>query len=276
MPSLTIVKASGEKDIFSVTKLVSSLTQSGASAELAEDIAEQVEKQISSGVTTREIYRLAFHLLRKKQKPAAARYSLKQAIMDLGPSGYPFEQLIGRVLEREGYQVSFPEAVPGRCVSHEVDVVAVRGREKIMVEAKFHNQPGYRSDIKTTLYVWARFKDLRSVSQNNFTQCWLMTNTKFTSEAVQYANCVGMRAIGWGYPAGRGFENMIEESKLHPLTVLTCLSGREKRLLLEKNIVVASDLSKNSSVLKSIGLKNDAIARCLKEIDGIMSIETNT
>ncbi|MDD4761494.1 MAG: restriction endonuclease [Candidatus Pacebacteria bacterium] len=268
MKKIKIIKANGDQDYFSEEKFLNSIIKSGISQEIAKGILKEIEGELKEGTTTGEIYKKAFSRLKKEHRPAAARYSLKQALMELGPTGYPFEQIVGRILEREGYKVSFPESVQGRCIRHEVDVVAEKGKEKIMAEVKFHNQAGFRTDAKTAMYVRGRFEDLSFVKENGFNRGWLVTNTKFSKDAIDYANCVGITAIGWDHPRERGIEEMLIESKLLPITVLTTLNREEKRKLLEAEIVVCSDLKiKEREVKMIIGEKKFISA--LKETEEI-------
>jgi len=157
--NVSIIRADGSIDTFKPQKVKQSLHNAGATPQEIDQILIEITNRLEEGMSTREIYQEAFRLLKKSDRPAAARYSIKQAIMDLGPSGYPFEQLLGRLMERLGYTVTFPEQVSGKCITHEVDVVAEKAGQKIMIEAKFHNQPGFRTDTKTALYVKARFDE---------------------------------------------------------------------------------------------------------------------
>lgn len=269
MKKITIIRADGRKDFWNPRKLEHSLKCAGASPASAAAITKETERAIVSGMTTADIYRRAFSSLKKCERPAAARYSIKQAIMSMGPTGYPFEQLLGRLLAAEGYTVNFPDSVRGRCVSHEVDVVAVKNGHKIMVEAKFHNQPGFRSDVKTALYVRARYEDLAAAGGWN--EGWLITNTKFTSDAVRYGACAGLNLIGWGYPAGRGLESLLTAHRLWPITILTTLSSREKQLLMGKNIVVCRDLIDRPGALKFTGVSDSKTAAVLSEVKKIIA-----
>ncbi len=274
MKKITIVRADGAEDIWNPRKLERSLKCAGASSSTASTITKEIERDIVSGMTTADIYRRAFSFLKKQECPAAARYSIKQAIMAMGPTGYPFEQLLGRLLAAEGYTVSFPDSVRGRCVSHEVDVVAAKDGRKIMVEAKFHNQPGFRSDVKTALYVRARYEDLAAASGWN--EGWLITNTKFTSDAIRYGSCAGLHLLGWGYPAGGGLESLLTAYHLWPITILTTLSTREKRLLMEKNIVVCRDLIDRPSVLKFADVSDSKAAAVISEVKKIIASASST
>src|SRR5688572_33362005 len=122
-----ISKSTGEVVPFSPEKLIRSLVRAGAPEATAQNILDQVLPQIYEGMTTRKIYQLAFKILRSKSRPLAARYRLKSAIMELGPSGYPFEKFIGEVLKQQEFSVEVGVIVKGRCVNHEVDVIAGKG-----------------------------------------------------------------------------------------------------------------------------------------------------
>ncbi len=101
---------------------------------------------LTPNTSTKKIYRRAFALLRKEATPAAARYSLKRSVMNLGPTGYPFERLWGRVLETRGFESQVGVTLRGMHVAHEIDVDARRGQERVLCECKFHRRCGRKSD----------------------------------------------------------------------------------------------------------------------------------
>ncbi len=267
---IIIEKASGEHEAFSAAKLKRSLTRSGASSAAAQDIVTQVENQLVDGMTTKAIYNLAFSFLRKTDRPVASRYDLKRAIMELGPSGYPFEEFVGEILREQGYDVEVGKLVQGKCVDHEVDVVATKDNEHFLVECKFHNRPGLKSNVKVPLYVKARFDDIIAAekkSQEHFDSCWVVTNTKFTSEAVKYGTCAGMKVLGWSHPKNAGIEAIIDRLGLHPITCLTSLSKQHKRKLIQDGVVLCRDTNKRN--LRKIGLDDNKIARVMDECTGV-------
>lgn len=139
---ILIVKASGERELFSDKKLRDSLEKSGAPTTLIEKIISHIIKELKDGTKTADIYRHAFSILRKSHHVSAARYSLKEAIMELGPSGHPFERFVGELLKTQGFLAEVSKVVPGFCVTHEIDVIGEKDNRHIMVECKFHNQPG--------------------------------------------------------------------------------------------------------------------------------------
>jgi len=177
-------------------------------------------------------------ILKREQRDLAERYNLKRAIMELGPTGYPFEKFIAGVLQAHGHTVQTNQIITGRCVSHEVDIVS-QNREKCMVECKFYNQTGGRADIKIALYTYARFLDIKKAG---FDIPWLITNTKATEEVKAYGICVGMRVTSWDYPPGESLRELVDKTKLHPITALTSLSFKQKQALLERGIVFCRDL----------------------------------
>lgn len=272
---LYVTKADGKKELFDQGKLEISLKKAGASSLAVGQIIDHVKAHVGKDTTTHEIYRHAFELLHKDDRPVAIKYSLKRAIQELGPSGFPFEDFVAEIFRQKGFEAETGKIVKGFCVEHEIDVVAWNEKELIMVEAKFHNEPGTKSDLKIILYVKARFDDLRKMTfkygrERELDEAWLVTNTKFTSTAIEYGSCQGgIRMIGWNYPPFGNLHDMILESKLHPLTCLTSLNGREKKALLDQGIVLCKTLLENVNLLEAIGLKDAEAKKVLDEIEAL-------
>ncbi|PIS14746.1 ATPase [Candidatus Shapirobacteria bacterium CG09_land_8_20_14_0_10_39_12] len=237
---INVVKATGEIEPFSKEKVISSLVKVGAEKELAEKIVSQIEPNLYENIPTFQIYSTVMKILKKERREIAERYSLKKAIMDLGPTGYPFEKYVAGVLGEIGYKTETNKIVSGKCVAHEIDVVA-QNNKKHMIECKFHAIPGGRTDVKAALYTYARFLDVKD--KGKFDTPWLITNTKVTAEVKAYALCVGMKVTAWDYPEGEGLNELIDQGKLYPVTVLTQLSEKEKRDLIDKGIVFCKDLN---------------------------------
>lgn len=264
-----ITKQDGTQEVFEIEKLRRSLANSGASERETNKIIEHIEKELKDRMTTSEIYKHAFSLLKKIEKPIAARYSMKRAILALGPSGYPFENFIAEILKAKGYSVEVGKIVQGACVEHEVDIIAVKGGTRLGIEIKFHNELGIHSDLKVALYVHARFEDIRKTkkknSENHIDEDWLVTNTKFTSNAIKYGNCVGMKMISWNYPMKGNLNDLINETGVHPITALTTLSSAEKRRLIEQKVVLCRNIKNNEKILRFIGLSDQKIQNIIKE-----------
>lgn len=256
---MLIIKGDGTKEPFDILKLEHSLKRSGAAPEIAARVAEKITSTIRDGMTTTEIYKRAYTLLRKTEGSLAARYSMRRAIFDLGPTGYPFEDFFSELMKREGYTTEVRQIIQGLCSEHEVDVVLKKGNITTGVELKFHNNIGFKTDLKTALYVRARFADIEQGAAARNEVCsvnegWLVTNTKFTKSAIAYAECAGVTLLGWSYPEKRNLADMIEETGIYPVTVLTTLSGAEKKQLLKSQVALCSDIAKDPEVLKKAGI----------------------
>ena len=243
MNNIQVKKASGELEAFSEEKVRQSLQRAGAKAEVIEKIIIDLKSKLHDGISTRAIYKQVFNLLNQLQEHQGYRYSLKEALMKLGPSGYPFEKFIGKLLEYQGYKTRVNVEIMGKCVSHEIDVIAEKNNETALIECKFHNHHGIKTRVKTALYVQARFEDVVEKNEK-YKNIWLVTNTKLTDRAISYGECKGMKMLAWRYPQENSLEQMIEKSKLLPVTVLSFLSQKEIRILMDNNIVVCRDAGK--------------------------------
>jgi hypothetical protein len=269
--SLDIVKASGHHDSFDISKLKKSLIRSGASGPQVDEVIGKVKGILYPGISTRKIYKAAFKLLREKSRPLAARYKLKSAIMELGPSGFPFEKFIAEILRSQGYTTQTGVMVTGKCVKHEIDVIAEQDNEYFMIECKYHNHPGTICDVKVPLYIYSRFKDVEASwlqlpgHQLKLHQGWVVTNTRFSVDAIQYGTCMGLYLLGWDYPVKGGLNQQIERSGLYPVTCLTTLSKSEKQNLLAGNIVLCREICDRPDLLKDAGVSDARIKIVLDE-----------
>ena len=276
--STLITKSTGDQEEWDPQKLERSLHAAHANNDIIKEIVAHIEKDLHDGISTRDIYAHAFELLKNYSRPVAAQYSLKRAIMELGPSGFPFEKFIAEILKAEGYHTQVGVMVPGACVVHEVDVIAEKSGERILVEAKYHNSPDIKSDVKVALYVHARFQDIQKrIDQSAagigfFTQAWLITNTAFTSQAIQYGMCAGLSLTGWNYPKGHTLQDLIQATQTHPLTCLTTLSANNKSTLLESGIVLCRDIVNDPKHLEKMGINQARIASIMEEGQALCAI----
>lgn len=257
---ITIVKASGEEAVFDESRLRKSLERSGAEDEVISMIIDEISEVLSNGMTTKEIYKKAFSLLRKSSRPTAARYKLKKAIYELGPTGFPFEKFVAAILKHEGFQTETNVIVKGQCVNHEVDVAAQKDEKHFMVECKFHSEQGRFCNVKIPLYIDSRFRDVekqwkkRPGHERKFHQGWIFTNTRFSSDALQYGACSGLMLISWDKPNKGSLKERIDRAGLHPITCLTTLSKHEKQMLIDKEKVLCMELCHEPKLLKAIGI----------------------
>lgn len=272
---MEIIKANGDRVPFELKKLENSLRRSGASDETVNRIAKEISETLYEGMHTKEIYKKAFALLKKEARPQAARYHLKRGIQELGPSGFPFEKYLSEILKFEGYEVQTDKVLAGECVNHEIDVIAEKDNNHYMIGCKFHNQPGFKCNVKIPLYIHSRFLDVekqwkkKKGHDNKFHQAWVATNTQFTTDAIQYGECAGMYLLSWNYPKNESLKERIDTSGLHPVTCLTTLTGREKQALLDKLIVLCQDICKNGNILLEIGVTESRLKKVMAEANAL-------
>lgn len=268
---MQVIKATGEKEEFSEEKVLQSIKRARIPVELQPTVLNHVKEKIYENIPTSEIYNHILEFLEKSDKPySKSKYSLKQAIMALGPTGYPFEDYVAEILKTLGYSTEVRQVLKGTCIMHEIDVVATKENEKIMVEVKFHNGPGTRTDSQNALYTKARFDDIKQSHQ--FTKAWLVTNTKATIDAITYGQCVGMEVIGWSYPDGKSIRDLIENSYLTPITALSTLSQAQKAQLLEQHIVLCKDICNDPRILNLLFLKDEEKDKVMDEIHFVCNV----
>lgn len=268
MFSMWVVKASGETEKFDKEKIKRTCLRAGASQKLATKISKQVESKAYDGISTKDILDITLKLLRKEMIPLAARYDLKGAMFRLGPAGFAFENLVAEILKEYGYETIVHSMIRGACIYHEIDITATKmkmGKQPkvYMIECKYHNLPGVYTKVKDILYTYARFLDLAEGYKKNlcqkFNKPWLVCNTKFSEDTIQYANCKNILLTGWRYPSGSGLEKFIEKKKLYPITMLRKLDKYSQEKLATVGLVLAIDL----------------IRKDIKELNKITSIPIN-
>jgi len=179
------------------------------------------------------------------------KYSLKEAIRKLGPMGYWFEKYISKLLQEYDYKAKINQIIQGNCTDFEIDVLLLseRYKELIFGECKYHNQTGTRVNISVILENYASFLDLKEgklakdfLSKGYTSKRLIVTNTKFTSKAIDYANCYGVSLLGWKYPKDKGLEYYIENNGFYPITILPSINELAMSELYDRNVIFAKQL----------------------------------
>lgn len=277
MNEFYVIKTNGEKELFDYKKLESSLQKIKTPDDMISQIISQISAETKEGqlITTHDIYKRVFSILRRIHKPIAARYSLKKAVAMLGPTGFPFEKFVAELFKAEGYETITDQIIQGKCVEHEIDVVAWKKEELVMVEAKFHTDFNLKSDLKIVLYVKARYDDIFGQEYNfggekrKLTEGWIVTNTKFSTTAIQYGQCQpALKFIGWNYPYDNNLHHMIERYELIPLTALTSISTTEKNIFLSKGIILSKSLL-DTDLLRDLRFDDKKIKSIQDEVNGL-------
>ena len=275
---ISIVKKSGDIVAFDVEKLTNSLRRASAGENVIQQIVGEVQSTIYEGMTTTKIYKIAFDLLKKYSRVSASKYKLKNALFELGPSGFPFEKLVGKLMAHEGFSTQVGVIVQGNCVSHEIDVIAAKDDQHCFIECKFHSDQGRFCNVKSPLYVNSRFLDVekqwkkQKSNEGKISKGGVYTNTRFTSDATQYGKCAGLLMASWDYPFGNGLKERIDKSGLHPLTALTTLTKNEKTKLLDLGVVLCREIYENPGVLNQIGISKPRHKNIIKDAKELCSL----
>ncbi len=274
MAHILVTKADGTTEYFKIEKLRRSLRRAGATPDEVNSIVMQISSIMRDKMQTQEIYREAFTLLRQQQAPAAARYSLRRALFSLGPTGFPFELFLGRLFETDGYITKTGIMISGKCAEHEIDVAAFKEDHSFVAEAKFHSRPGVKSDLQVAMYSYARLLDLKEarICQEDIcgiTEFWLITNTKFTSAAERYAECVGVKLLSWDYPRHNNLHDRIQKAGIYPITVLESLTTAQIESLIARNIVICRDIIDKPQILRHLHLSTKKHEAVMAEVEAI-------
>ena len=228
--------------------------RAGASRDATKRILKKIRGHIYRGMDTRDIYKMVLSALSEEKGGIVLKqkYQLKDAIMQLGPAGFTFEDYVGEILKHSGFKIkAIGNKVRGKCIIHEIDLIVVSENKQILVECKYHSKHGVYTGLKESLYTHARFLD----AVPYFDDEYLICNTKVSDHARKYAKCINQKIISWRYPSNNGLENIIEKNKLYPITILN-LNSKEIRIFLHYNIMLAKnileysehELSKNTGI----------------------------
>jgi len=271
--TIDIIKSSGKKVKFSLDKLKTSLNRTGADNQIVNQIIDKVRDELYQGISTKEIYNRAFALLKKKKSYLASKYKLKKAIYELGPTGFPFERFISAVLNYSGFKTEVGKILQGQCVTHEIDIIAYKNNKVTVIECKFHNEEGLNCNVKIPLYINSRYNDVKTFwggnqkNKSTLTKGWVVTNTRFTEDAIKYGKCVNLYLLSWDYPKNDGLKDRIDRLGLYPITVSTLLTNREKQFLLSREVVLCRELIGDVFYLDHLGISVKRKEKILAEND---------
>lgn len=268
---MKVQKYSGELVDFDVNRLKGSLLKSGATEETVAHVWEKMSPTLFDGMTTRQLYKTAFQLLKQQRNSLAARYSLKKALRDLGPSGYLFEKWVARLFRYYQYETKTGLILEGNAVSHEVDVVAQKEKSLLLIECKFRNTVDAKVNVTNPMYFLSRFLDLKEKSFNFFgtdslfSQAWLVTNAYLTKDAVSFGDYYGLHLLSWDYPMGNSIKNRVDTAGLYPLTCLTTINANEKEKLLSADYILVKDILDEPKSLNNLGATASRVKKIYKE-----------
>lgn len=252
MSSINVTKWGGKIEPFDRTKIRKTLDRYGLSDEEAELILDEVERSLYEGIPTKEIYKLVESLSTRKTK--VLKRDLRFALGEM-KSKPDFEVFIQQLLGKMGYEVRDERIIPGHCVNHEIDGVAEKDGKLYYIEIKHHSKPHIKTPFIHTLAAKSKIDDIREGFREgkndlDFHSVIIICNTRLTSHATRYAECVGIQHIGWKTPQGGGLEHLIRKTKTYPIHIIRSLTKPEKNKLSAAGIVSLDDLMGVGSVLK--------------------------
>ena len=269
-----VINSRGEKEPFSFGKVYGSARKVGASKELAGKIAEIVGREAYPGIKTFEIFRKVRRMLNREIPKAALRFNLKKAMRELGPTGFPFEKYIGEIFSRQGFKVKLNQNVPGRCLRYEIDFLARKDNLLYIGECKYRNSPEgiVHSDI--ALSSQARFLDIKSgniLTRNGYDSLQLksilVTNNRFSKDAIKFSRCAGNELLGWKYPKNEGLEYLIDRQNLYPITTLPSLGRELASVFVARGMMLAEDVLKINPMkfAQEMGVSEESLKPLIRE-----------
>ena len=274
---MKVTKYSGELVLYDEQKLINSLRKSGADQAMAETIVKEIESEMYEGISSKRIYKRAYQLLKNISNVHAARYNLRTALLGLGPAGFFFEKFITKLMQEQDFKTRVSTTLNGKCISHEIDVLLLKNDVVSMIECKFHSGQDAKSDVKVPMYILSRFNDVKDTKYDLFaakrtiSQCMIVTNNKFTTDAIQFGTCSGLSMLSWDYPQKNGIKDLVDRFRVYPITCLTTLTKSEKDQLLILDCITIKDLLLHPDYLKTIELSHNRIKNVLKEANQLGS-----
>jgi hypothetical protein len=276
---MEVVKFTGERVGFDREIFKSSILKSGATVGQVEVVLKNIENKLYDGMSTAELYVLAFNELISIKNSFAARYSLKKALRDLGPEGYYFEDWVGKLFNKLGYNTLTSVTLQGNAVTHEIDVVAIKNNELNLCECKFRNDADAKISVTTPMYFLSRFNDLRLNTFSLFdimvkpSKGWLITNAYFTLDSIAFGEYYDINLLSWDYPINNSIKNIVDKTHFYPITCLTTLTDYEKKYLLSNNVIVVSDICLNPNCLSSFNFNPEKMELIISEATELVNFK---
>ena len=272
-----VTKADGSKQPFDKQKIINTCLRLQATLEQAQSIADRIQAKAYDGIPTRKILQMIFQHMKKYRPAIGYQIDLKQAIAMLR-SKPDFEIFVAKLFEAMEYEVETNLIMQGKCIEHEIDVIARKGNEVILIEVKHHVNHHTYSGLDVFLQMNSTLEDLKEgyeIGKNKlkFTRAILICNTKVSDHARRYALCRGLEFIAWKFPPEKGLERLIEEYKLYPITFLKNIERGEAHKLADIGIVTVKQLLDDAEkISKKSGINKNRILELQKDTKIVLGI----
>lgn len=216
MSSIFVTKYNGSLEEYDREKVIRSILAAGIGKEDVLKVLSQVEEKLYDKIPTVELYRLVNQELESASfNEDRHLYRLRERLSEM--DSIDFEKFVASLLENEGYKTKWNTIAEGKCVEHQIDVIAQKNDEIYFVEVKHHRNQHRECGLGTIIELWGRLDDLRDgfgkgLSKYDFTNAWLFCNNKFSEHARRYAQAKNLLLTGWKYSNfGTNLEKLVEK-----------------------------------------------------------------
>jgi hypothetical protein len=245
--TIFVTKANGTRQPFDKAKLVRTCRRMGATEETAHHIAKSIEAKLFDGIETKKILSMIFVSMRKHKPILKHMIDLRKSL-SLLRSKPDFELFIQLLLKEYGYDVVPNLIIRGKCVEHEVDALASKEGKTMIVEVKHHfdyHTPTGLDEARIARAVFEDATDGHEIGSNDLgiDDVMIVSNTKLSGHAERYVNCRNIKHVGWSHPPKSALQNLIEDKKLYPITILRGLRSPVRDKLVSAGIVMIKQLT---------------------------------
>lgn len=265
-----VKKADGSMQQFNKDKVVRTCLRMGANRQVAYEIANKVERRLYEGISTAKILQMVFQFMRKPKPFVGNIFDLRKGL-SLMSSKPEFEVFVQALLARSGFEVSPNQLLIGACVEHEVDGIARKDGVTYFVEAKHHSRYHTPTGLDESRIARAVLEDVvegfaLGKSDLKIDRAMIVTNTRYSDEAIRYGVCRNILQIGWSSPIDYGLQSMIKGVNLFPLSCLKGLSVDARLKLAMSGVVLFEQIIEGDtkSLANKTGLSSEFI-RTIKE-----------
>ncbi|UCE44380.1 MAG: restriction endonuclease [Candidatus Bathyarchaeota archaeon] len=274
---LFVTKADGTKQPYDRKKILRTCLRMGVTREIAEKVAGRVETNMYEGIETKKLLQMIFRYLSKYKPSVKYRICLRKGLSLMKPKP-DFERFIQILLSEHDYTVASNQIVRGKCVEHEIDAVAEKDGETYIVEVKHHYNYHTPTGLDESRIARAVFEDITEgfkLGLNNLKvdSAMIVCNTKFSQHAKRYADCRGIRKIGWSTPPNHGLQDMIEEKKLYPVSCLKGLDTKTREKLASTGVLLVKQLTtaKPEEIRRQVEIPRKTLASLIEKANRIVS-----
>jgi len=270
---VVVKKADGSVQSFDKEKVVRTCLRMGANKQVAYEVAEKVERRLYDGISTANILQMVFQFMRSYKHIVGHLFDLRKGL-SLMSSKPEFEVFVQALLARTGFEVSPNRLLIGKCVEHEVDAIARKDGVTYFVEAKHHSRYHTPTGLDESRIARAVLEDVIEgfvfgKSDLKIDRAMIVTNTRYSDQAIQYGNCRNILQIGWSSPIDHGLQSMIEGKNLLPLSCLRGLSMDARLKLAIAGIVLFEQLIEEDTMelARKTGLPREFIRNIKEKIE---------